>query len=96
MADGLSRWRFYSPCIMSADETNETTAPTSDDEVIDETTNWPDLGIALYERLTGRGATITYTFEDMEVAVPSKVGPDADHAHWHVNGTLRISTSEDD
>lgn len=61
---------------------------------IDEATSWPDLAVSLYERLTGRGAEIAYQFEDMEVAVPSKVGEDADHAHWRVDGTIRITTEE--
>ena len=71
---------------MSADDTRETGEP--------ETTTWPDFGIALYERLTGRGAEISYTFDDMEVDVPSRAGEDATHAHWRLNGTLRISSSE--
>ncbi len=58
------------------------------------TTNWPDLAEGLYERLTGRGAEIRYTFEDMKVRVPSKAGEGAEHADWEVNGTLRISTRE--
>ena len=61
---------------------------------IDETTTWPDLAISLYDRLTGRGAEITYEFEDMEVEVPSKVGEDADHATWRMDGTVRITTQE--
>lgn len=61
---------------------------------IEETTTWPDLAISLYDRLTGRGAEITYEFEDMEVEVPSKVGSDADHALWRVDGTVRITTEE--
>ncbi|QZP38531.1 hypothetical protein [Halobaculum magnesiiphilum] len=59
-----------------------------------ETTTWPDFGIALYERLTGRGAEISYTFDDLEVDVPSSADEDATHAHWRFNGTLRISSSE--
>ena len=61
---------------------------------VEETRTWPELAISLYDRLTGRGAEITYEFEDMEVEVPSKVGEDADHAHWKLNGTMRISTRE--
>lgn len=61
---------------------------------IDETTTWPDLAISLYDRLTGRGAEITYEFEDMEIEVPSKVGADADHATWRMDGTVRITTQE--
>lgn len=66
------------------------------EEAIDETRTWPELAIGLYERLTGRGAEIAYEFEDMEVQVPSKVGPDADHANWRLDGTLRIRTREQD
>jgi hypothetical protein len=71
------------------------TSDTDSTEKITETTSWPELGIALYERLTGRGATIEYTFEDMEVAVPSKAGEDAEHAHWKVDGTVSITTHEE-
>ncbi len=66
------------------------------EEYVEETTNWPDLAVGLYDRLTGRGAEIVYEFEDLNVAVPSKVGEDADHAHWHVDGTVRITTNESD
>ncbi|PSQ44955.1 hypothetical protein BRD17_02400 [Halobacteriales archaeon SW_7_68_16] len=66
------------------------------EERVDETTNWPELAIGLYERLSGRGAEIIYEFDDMEVAVPSKVGEDADHAYWQVDGTVRITTNEPD
>ncbi|MFD1512031.1 hypothetical protein [Halomarina rubra] len=64
------------------------------EERMDETTTWPDLGIALYDRLTGRNAVIEYEFEDMNVYVPSRAGEDADHAHWRLDGTLTISTRE--
>jgi hypothetical protein len=69
---------------------------STSEEQIQETTNWPELAVGLYDRLTGRGAEIVYEFEDMEVAVPSKVGEDAEHAHWHVDGTVRITTNESD
>lgn len=60
----------------------------------EETETWSELAIGLYERLTGRGAEITYEFEEMEVDVPSKVGEDAEHARWRLDGTLRIRTRE--
>lgn len=66
----------------------------TDEPKVDETTNWPDLAIGLYERLTGRGAEIEYTFEDMEVQVPSGTGDDAEHAEWKLDGTVRITTRE--
>lgn len=62
---------------------------------ISETTTWPELGIALYDRLTGRGAAIEYEFRDMQVAVPSGTGEDAEHAHWEIDGTVEITTREE-
>jgi hypothetical protein len=59
-----------------------------------ETNNWPELAIGLYERLTGRNAEINYKFEDFELHVPSSTSSDANHAKWKMNGTLKISTSE--
>lgn len=59
---------------------------------IEETKNWPDLALGLYERLTGMGSEISYEFEDMEVQVPSKTGADAEHATWRLNGILKIRT----
>lgn len=61
---------------------------------VEETTTWPELAISLYDRLTGRGAEISYEFEDMEIEVPSKAGENPEHAHWRVDGTLRITTRE--
>ncbi len=42
-----------------------------------ETKNWPDLAIGLFERLTGRNAEISYQFDDFELHVPSST------AEWH-------------
>ena len=58
------------------------------------TNNWPDLAIGLYERLTGKNATITYEFIDMNVKVPSGTGRQAEHAEWVLQGKLKISTGE--
>ena len=45
--------------------------------------------------LTGRGAAINYTFEEMKVQVPRDTGDDAPRATWQLDGTLRITTSDD-
>jgi len=58
------------------------------------TTTWPELGIALYDKLTGRGAEITYEFNNVEVAVPSSASAEAVHANWKINGTLKIRTKD--
>jgi hypothetical protein len=64
------------------------------DEESEETSTWPELAVGLYDKLTGRGAEITYEFEEMAVDVPSKVGDDAEHARWRLDGTLKIRTRE--
>jgi hypothetical protein len=56
------------------------------------TRSWPELGIALYDKLTGRDAEISYEFHDLEVMVPSAARPDASHAPWKLNGTVKIRT----
>ncbi len=60
----------------------------------DATKTWPDLAEGLYERLTGRGTTISYEFEDLSVEVPDRTGSDAPRATWKLNGTMSIRTSE--
>jgi hypothetical protein len=40
-----------------------------------ETINWPDLGLSLYETLTGRNAEITYEFQNLEIYVPKAAAP---------------------
>ena len=56
--------------------------------------SWPDMAIDLYDKLTGRGAEITYELENIEVWVPSGTGDDVTHAKWKVNGTLKISSRD--
>ena len=57
-----------------------------------DTHTWPELAIGLYDKLTGRGAEITYRFVDFEVHVPSRTGPEAEQAAWKLNGTMTVST----
>ena len=57
--------------------------------------DWTDLGAAIWNYLTGRGAAINYTFEEMAVEVPRDTGNDAPRATWVLNGNLRITTSDD-
>ena len=57
-------------------------------------TTWPDFAEGLYERLTGRGTTISYAFDDLVVEVPRSTAPDSPRASWRLHGTVNISTSE--
>lgn len=59
-----------------------------------ETHTWPELAIGLYDKLTGRGAEITYDFKDLEVWVPSGTSADAAKAHWKINGSLVVHTRD--
>jgi hypothetical protein len=57
--------------------------------------DWTDLGREMWSYLTGRGAAVNYSFIDMVVEVPRDIGPDAPRATWKLNGTLRVTTSDD-
>jgi hypothetical protein len=59
-----------------------------------DTKTWPELAIGLYDTLTGRGAEITYDFEDFEVLIPSSAAADATHARWKMNGIIKIRTRD--
>lgn len=58
------------------------------------TTNWPELAIGLYDRLTGRNAEITYEFDQMQIRIPSGTGKDAEHAEWQLSGAMKIRTRD--
>ena len=59
-------------------------------------TDWTDLGREMWEYLTGRGAAVSYELVDMEVEVPRDTGPNAPRATWKLNGTVRVTTSDDE
>ncbi len=60
------------------------------------TTDITEIGQAMWSYLTGKGATVEYTFEDMRIEVPKRTGADSPSAIWKLSGTLRIKTSDDD
>lgn len=57
-----------------------------------DTQNWPELAIGLYDKLTGRNAEISYSFDNFQLSVPSSAAADAKHATWKMNGSLRVTT----
>lgn len=59
-----------------------------------DTRTWPELAIGLYDKLTGRNAEITYEFEKMQIHIPSSTAPDAEHAIWKLDGTVKIRTRD--
>lgn len=60
----------------------------------DQPLTWPEFAGALYDKLTGRGAEITYEFVNLEIFVPSHHAEDAPLARWRVNGTLKIRSRD--
>jgi hypothetical protein len=60
-----------------------------------DTKTWPELAAGLYDALTGRGAEISYQFDNFELFVPSSATEGAQHARWRMNGTLRIRTRDE-
>ncbi len=73
----------------------ESTSPLSarDDHTI---RDWADLAEEMWTYLTRKGAAVNYSLIDMAVEVPRDVGPDAPRATWKFNGTLRVTTSDND
>ncbi len=57
-----------------------------------DTNSWPELAIGLYDKLTGRDAEISYSFDDFELHIPSSTASDASQAKWKMNGTVRVAT----
>jgi len=55
---------------------------------------WPELAIDLYDKLTGRGAEITYEFSNMEISVPSGTNSAPASAPWKLNGVLKIRSRD--
>lgn len=73
-------------------------APQTHGALLDEEgqdASWTDLAKDMWSYLTGQGAAINYSFVDMTVEVPRDTGSHAPRATWKLNGTLRITTDED-
>jgi hypothetical protein len=54
---------------------------------------WADLLADLFDKLTGKEAEVTYTFDNLEINVPEAVGPDGKtlgSAKWTINGKILI------
>ena len=56
--------------------------------------SFADLAKELWSYLTDRGAAVNYEFVDMTVEVPRETGAESECAVWKLNGSLRITTTE--
>ena len=57
-------------------------------------TQWANLMAELFDRLTGKGARVTYNFENLEIDIPRAIGPqgqDLGSAKWTINGRLTMT-----
>jgi hypothetical protein len=55
---------------------------------------WAELIGELFDRLTGKGASVTYSFENFVIDIPKAVGPrgqELGSAKWTINGKLLIT-----
>jgi hypothetical protein len=75
--------------VVKADQSKDSSEKTKSSEA-----SWPDFAVGLYDKLTGRGAEITYEFNNFDLYIPSKLGEESDHFHWKINGILNIRTHD--
>jgi hypothetical protein len=55
---------------------------------------WAEVIGQLFDRLTGKGASVTYNFEDLIIDLPRAQGPggrDMGSAKWTINGRIVIT-----
>ena len=56
--------------------------------------HWAELMAELFDRLTGKGASVSYSFENFVIDIPKAVGPrgqELGSAKWTVNGKIQIT-----
>jgi hypothetical protein len=67
---------------------------SSNEKSSQQTTQWANLLTDLFDRLTGKGAEISYNFQELEIDIPRAAGPQGQElgsAKWVVNGRLTIT-----
>lgn len=55
---------------------------------------WAEIIGQLLDRLTGKGASVTYTFDNLEIDIPRAQGPNGQNmgsAKWTINGKIVIN-----
>lgn len=58
---------------------------------------WVELIAQLFDRLTGKGGSVAYTFKNLIIDIPRAAGPqglDLGSAQWTINGRL-VMTARD-
>lgn len=60
---------------------------------------WTELIAELFDRLTGKGACVNYTFENLIIDIPRAMGPDGQNlgsAQCTINGRIAITAEAHD
>ncbi len=55
---------------------------------------WAEVIAQLFDRLTGKGASVTYNFDNLVIDMPKAQGPggrDMGAAKWTINGKVTIA-----
>jgi hypothetical protein len=58
------------------------------------TAQWAEIIGQLFDRLTGKGASVTYTFDNLVIDIPKAQGPNGQNmgsAKWTINGRMVIT-----
>jgi hypothetical protein len=79
----------YIMVTMSKDSNNS--------EKTEASNQWAELIGELFDRLTGKGASVTYSFDNLIIDIPRAVGPrgrELGSAKWTINGKLLITAGK--
>lgn len=69
------------------------------DSVKNSNVQWGELIAELFDRLTGKGACVNYTFENLIIDIPRAIGPDGQNlgsAQCTINGRIAITAEAHD
>lgn len=68
---------------------------TNDQGKIEQSSSqWAELIAQLFDRLTGKGASVTYNFDNLVIDIPKAQGPggrEMGSAKWVINGKIMIT-----
>jgi len=68
---------------------------TNDQGKIEQSSSqWAELIAQLFDRLTGKGASVTYNFDNLVIDIPKAQGPggrEMGSAKWVINGRIMIT-----
>ena len=53
---------------------------------------WSDLIVDVFNRLAKEHASVTYTFNDIDIQIPSALGKSNAVSHIKLNGSITIET----